>query len=100
MKQIEIVIYMGIKERFEEFLDEYDIEEYIIIPRVHGKIKGASPKMDTHVWPGYFILYRFCMKDDDFKNFREGMLKREEEWEKEGFMATVKSIEERCGGVL
>jgi|GEM_PF-1648458 len=99
MKEIEVIIYMGIKERFEKVLEEEKIEEYIIAPKVLGRIKGSDPRLDTHVWPGYFITYCFCMEDGRYEDFRERLFQMERDWEKEGFLATVRKIEERCGGM-
>ena len=100
MKKVEIIIYMGLQDQFEEVLKEENIDEYIIIPKVLGKLKGADPKMDTHTWPGYFLQYRFCINDEQYETLRKKIYDFEREWEKEGFLATIWEIQERCGGRL
>jgi len=98
MKKVEVIIYMGLQEHFEKVLKEEGIEEYIIVPKVLGKLKGSNPKTDTHTWPGYYLLYRFCVPNEQYEGFRERLYGLEDDWEKEGFMATIWEIDERCGG--
>lgn len=98
MKQIEVVIYMGLEDQFQSVIEEEKIDEYFIIPRVIGKLRGTDPKLDTHVWPGYFVNYRFCLNDEKYESFRKKIEGVKEEWIKEGFLLTVREIEERCGG--
>jgi len=100
MKKAEVIIYMGLQDQFEEVLREEGIDEYIIVPKVLGRLKGSNPKMDTHTWPGYFLLYHFCVEDEKYGAFREKLYGFEDDWEKEGFLATIYEIEERCGGRL
>jgi len=100
MKKVEVIIYMGLQEQFEEVLKEEGIEEYIIVPKVLGKLKGSNPKTDTHTWPGYFLLYSFCVEDEKYEAFREKLYGLEDDWEKEGFLATIWEIDERFGGCL
>jgi len=98
MKQIEVVIYMGLEDQFQEVLEEEKVNEYFMVPKVIGKLKGTDPKLDTHIWPGYFAQYKFCLDDKDFESFREKIEGKKQDWIKEGFLLTVKEIEERCGG--
>jgi hypothetical protein len=100
MKQIEVVIYMGLRDQFQEILEEEGIEEYFEIPKVVGKLRGTEPKFDTHVWPGYFVQFRFCLEEKKYKSFRKRIEEKKEEWIHEGFLVTVEEIEERCGGSL
>lgn len=99
MKKLEIIIYMGLQDQFEEVLKEESIDEYIMIPRVLGRLKGREPNMDSHLWPGYFLFYCFCMEDDRYENFRERLLEVKKDWGEEGFLATVGEIEERYRGI-
>jgi hypothetical protein len=98
MKQIEVVIFMGLHDQFQEILEEEKVDEYFMVPRVVGKLAGTDPKMDTHVWPGYFVQYKFCLGDKKYEAFRRRVEKNKDTWIKEGFLLTVKEIEERCGG--
>ena len=98
MKQIEVVIYVGLEDQFREVIEQEKIDEYFITPKVIGKLRGTEPKLDTHVWPGYFVQYKFCLEDKDFKSFRKKIERDKEDWIKEGFLLTVREIEERCGG--
>jgi hypothetical protein len=98
MKQIEVVIYMGLQDRFQEVMEEEKIDEYFITPRVIGKLRGTDPKLDTHVWPGYFVHYKFCLDDKKFESFRNKIEAKKDEWVREGFLLTVNEIKERCGG--
>lgn len=100
MKQIEVVIFMGLRDQFQEILEEEGIEEYFEIPKVIGKLGGTDPKLDTHIWPGYFVLYRFCLEGKKYKTFKEKMEEKKRDWVHEGFLVTVEEIEERCGGSL
>jgi hypothetical protein len=98
MKQIEVVIFMGLQDQFQEILEEEKVDEYFMTPKVIGKLKGTDPKLDTHIWPGYFVNYKFCLDDKDFESFRKKIEKNKDAWIHEGFLLTVKEIEERCGG--
>ena len=98
MKQIEVVIYVGLEDQFREVIEQEKIDEQFITPKVIGKLRGTEPKLDTHVWPGYFVQYKFCLEDKDFKSFRKKIERDKEDWIKEGFLLTVREIEERCGG--
>ncbi|MEJ2306412.1 MAG: hypothetical protein P8Y62_07545 [candidate division WOR-3 bacterium] len=98
MKQIEVVIYVGLEDQFREVIEQEKIDEYFITPKVIGKLRGTEPKLDTHVWPGYFVQYKFCLEDKAFESFRKKIEGEKEDWIKEGFLLTVREIEERCGG--
>lgn len=98
MKQIEVVIFMGLKDQFQEILDIEKVDEYFMTPKVIGKLAGTDPKLDTHVWPGYFVQYKFCLDDKKFESFRKKVEEKKQDWIKEGFLLMVKEIEERCGG--
>lgn len=100
MKQIEVVIYMALKDQFQEILKEEEIDEYFVIPKALGKLRGSDPRMDNVVWPGYFLLYRFCLEGKKFKTFKERIEEKKKDWIREGFLVTVREIEERCGGSL
>ena len=98
MKQIEVVIFMGLQDQFQEILEEEKVDEYFMVPKVIGKLGGTDPKLNTHVWPGYFVQYKFCLDDDKYGNFRKKIEGKKDTWTKEGFLLTVREIEERCGG--
>ena len=98
MKQIEVVIFMGLQDQFQEILEEEKVDEYFMVPRVIGKLRGTAPKLNTHVWPGYFVKYEFCLDDKKYEGFRKRVEKNKDIWIKEGFLLTVKEIQERCGG--
>ncbi|MEO0293232.1 MAG: PG0541 family transporter-associated protein [candidate division WOR-3 bacterium] len=98
MKQIEIIIFMGLEDQLQSILEEEKIDEYFIIPKVIGKLKGSEPKLDTHIWPGFFVQYKFCLEDKKYESFRKKIEKKKKDWIKEGFLFTVRKIEERCGG--
>jgi hypothetical protein len=98
MKQIEAVIYMGLEDQFQEVIEQEKIDEYFVTPRVIGKLRGTDPKLDTHVWPGYFAHYKFCIDDEKYESFRKRVEDKKDEWVKEGFLLMVNEIEERCGG--
>ncbi len=100
MKQIEVVIFMGLQDQFQEILEEEKVDEYFMNPKVIGKLKGTDPKLDTHIWPGYFAHYEFCLDDKKYESFRRRIEKNKDTWINEGFLLTVKEIEERCGGCL
>ncbi|MCK4525807.1 hypothetical protein KAW18_00435 [candidate division WOR-3 bacterium] len=99
MKRIECIIYTGIEDQFLEVLEQEQIVEYVMIPRAIGRLKSSEPRMDSHIWPGYFLIYKFCMEDERYERFRPCLKKMLRDWGKEGFMATVEQIEEICGGV-
>lgn len=98
MKQIEIVIFMGLQDQFQEILEGEKVDEYFMTPKVIGRLKGTNPKLDTHIWPGYFVHYKFCLDDKKYESFRRRVEERKQDWIKEGFLLMVKEIEERCGG--
>jgi hypothetical protein len=100
MKQIEIVIFMGLQDQFQNILEKEKIDEYFMTPKVIGKLKGTDPKLDTHIWPGYFVQYKFCMDDKKYGSFRKRIERFKDDWTSEGFLLTVNDIEERCGGCL
>ncbi len=100
MKQIEVVIFMGLQNQFQEILEEEKVDEYFMTPRVIGKLKGTNPKLDTHIWPGYFVQYKFCLDDKKYVSFRKRIEKLKDTWVKEGFLLMVNDVEERCGGRL
>lgn len=100
MKKVEIIIYMGLRDQFEDVLKEEGIDEYVIIPKVLGRLKGSDPKMDNHLWPGYFFLYRFCLDNEQYESLRERIYNLEDDWENEGFLATIWEIDEWRGGGL
>jgi hypothetical protein len=98
MKQIEIVIFMGLQDQFQKILEEEKIDEYFITPKIIGKLRGTEPKFDTHIWPGYFVQYKFCLDDKKYGSFRKKIEKVKNTWTSEGFLLTVNNVEERCGG--
>jgi hypothetical protein len=100
MKQIEVVIFMGLQDQFQKILEEEKIDEYFMTPKVIGKLKGTAPKLDTHIWPGYFVQYKFCLDDKKYGSFRKKIEKVKDTWTSEGFLLTVNNVEERCGGSL
>jgi hypothetical protein len=100
MKQIEVVIFMGLQDQFQSILEEEKVDEYFMTPKVIGKLRGTEPKLDTHIWPGYFAQYKFCLNDKKYEGFRKRIEKVKDNWVKEGFLVIVNDIEERCGGSL
>lgn len=100
MKQVEVVIFMGLQDQFREVLDEEKVEEYFMIPKVTGRLSGTDPKLDTHIWPGYFVQYKFCLDEKKYENFRRNIEKKKDAWTREGFLLIVNEIQERCGGCL
>jgi len=98
MKQIEVVIFMGLQDQFQNILEEEEVDEYFITPKVIGKLAGTDPRLNTHVWPGYFVHYKFCLEDKKYENFRRRIEENKNAWISEGFLLTVNEIEERCGG--
>ena len=97
MKKLEVTIYMGFQDQFEILLEEEGVEEYLISPKVLGRLKGADPKMNTHVWPGYLMTYHFCAEEKKYARLKERIMEIKEEWTKEGFMTTVTNVQERIG---
>ena len=98
MKQIEVVVFMGLQDQFQSILEEEKVDEYFMVPKVIGKLAGTDPKLNTHVWPGYFVQYKFCLDNKKYESFRRRVEVKKQDWIKEGFLLTVNDIEERCGG--
>ena len=98
MKQIEVVVFMGLQDQFQSILEEEKVDEYFMVPKVIGKLAGTDPKLNTHVWPGYFVQYKFCLDNKKYESFRRRVEGKKQDWIKEGFLLTVNDIEERCGG--
>lgn len=37
--------------------EEMDIQHWTKIPKAFGKGKRSEPLLDTHIWPGYHVIY-------------------------------------------
>ena len=97
MKKLEVTIFMGFQDQFEKLLEEEGVEECLILPKVLGRLKGADPKMDTHIWPGYLMTYCFCADEKKYARLKERFMEITDAWIKEGFMTTVTNVKERIG---
>ena len=54
---IRVYLNVGIDGEFFQLMNDLGVDEYIKIPKAIGRLKGLEPMEDTHVWPGYFVVY-------------------------------------------
>jgi len=84
-KMIDIYFDAGFEDIILEKLKEEGINEYYKFPKVLGKTLQSEPKLDEHIWPGYFILIKFIIDESQVKGVLNELKKAGELYRDKGF---------------
>ncbi len=85
IKMVDIYFDAGFEDVVIERLEKMGINAYYKFPKVLGKTPQSEPKLDEHIWPGYFILIRFKIDDTKIKDALPALKKMEESYKDKGF---------------
>ncbi len=93
MKMIKVYLNVGIDEEFLRLLKSLGVDEYIKIPKALGKLKGLEPMEDTHIWPGYFVIYEIPSEEKKVKKLVKSIREFADKYRDEGVCIIIQDIE-------
>lgn len=93
MKLIKVYLNVGIDEEFLSLLKERGVPQYIKVPKALGKLEGLDPMEDSHVWPGYFVLYEIPMDEKEAKKLLKDLEKFASKYKEEGVCVLIQDVE-------
>ena len=92
MKMLQIICDSGFEEYLLEKLEKEGIKSFTKIEKALGKGKSSEPHMDSHIWPGFYVLYFICVSDEEYDRVKPALLQIKERIKKEGFKVFVYNI--------
>lgn len=92
MKMLQIICDSRFEEYLLEKLEKEGIKYFTKIEKALGKGKSSEPHMDSHIWPGFHVLYFIAVSEEDYNKVKQALLEIKEKIKKEGFKVFVYNI--------
>lgn len=92
MKMLQIICDSGFEEYLLERLEREGIKYFTKIEKALGKGNSSQPHMDSHIWPGFHVLYFISVSDEEYNKVKPVLLEIKEKIKKEGFKVFVYDI--------
>lgn len=92
MKMLQIICDSGFEEYLLERLEKEGIKSFTKIEKALGKGNSSQPHMDSHIWPGFHVLYFIAVSDEDYNRIKQMLLEIKEKIKREGFKVFVYNI--------
>ncbi len=89
-----IIIDAALEEILLERLKEEGFNEYTKVPKAMGEGESSDPHLDTHVWPGYHVLYLVAVEEERREEMLKLMREMREAYKKRGFKAFILPLHE------
>ena len=85
LKMVDVYFDAGFEDIVMETLEKAGIASYFRFPKVLGKTPQSDPKLDEHIWPGYFILIKFIIDESQIKDVLDELRRIESLYKDKGF---------------
>ena len=92
MKLLMMVFDAALEDVIQVRLQQLGLEHWTKLERALGKGSRSQPLLNTHVWPGYHVVY--FVKVDDFNPYRQAFQEMSQEFAHRGFRTFVLPLEE------
>jgi len=93
VKMVDVYFDAGFEDIILEILKREGINEYYKFPKVLGKTAQSEPKLDGHIWPGYFILISLPVDEENSVHILNVLKKAGKSYKGKGFAVYVTSVE-------
>ena len=95
MKLINLTFSSDIESAVVRTLRENGIECFLKVPKLLGRAGvECSPLLDDHVWPGFMVMYRILVDDEDYSRVKPVLVELARKHRDKGFRATALDAEE------
>jgi hypothetical protein len=95
MKLINLTFSSDMESAVANTLKENGIECFLKVPKLLGRAGvECAPLLDDHVWPGFMVMYRILVEDDDYQTVKPVLSGLADRYRDRGFRATVLDVAE------
>ncbi len=92
MKLLMFVFDAALEDIILQEFQTMGIEGWTKIPKAYGKGHRSDPLLDTHIWPGYHVLY--VVKVDDPEPLKPKLRELSEKYKHRGFRVFILPLED------
>lgn len=94
MKLFLLVFDVAVEDVVLKTLEEAGFRCYTKIPKALGRGKTSDPYMDTHIWPGYHVIYIVAVESEEIERLKEVLGGLKDLYREKGFKTFVLPLEE------
>jgi|Deesub1362A_J573_1020465.scaffolds.fasta_scaffold00030_29 nitrogen regulatory protein PII len=92
MKMLQIICDSGFEDYLLENFEKEGIKYFTKIEKALGKGSSSEPHLDSHIWPGFHVLYFVAVQDEKYDKIKKLLLKMKKELKGRGFKVFVYDI--------
>lgn len=92
MKMLQIICDSGFEDYLLENFEKKGIKHFTKIEKALGKGSSSEPHMDTHIWPGFHVIYFVAIEDEKYDELKNTLLEVKEKLKGKGFKVFVYDI--------
>lgn len=92
MKMFQIICDSGFEDYLIENLEKVGVKHFTKIEKALGKGSSSEPHMDTHIWPGFHVLYFVAVEDEKYEELKNMFFEMKKKLKGKGFKVFVYEI--------
>lgn len=94
MKLFLIIFDAALEDIVLKTLEKAGFNDYTALPKAIGRGKRSEPHLDSHVWPGYHVIYLIRVAEEESEKMKVELKKLKETYTERGFKVFVLPIQE------
>ncbi len=95
MKMLQIICNSGFEDYLLKNFEKIGIKRFTKIERALGKGESSEPHMDSHIWPGFHVIYFVAVEDEKYPKVKSMLFEMKEKLKEKGFKVFVYNIFEK-----
>lgn len=92
MKMFQIICDSGFEDYLVENLEKIGAKYFTKIEKALGRGSSSEPHMDSHIWPGFHVLYFVAVENEKYEKVKEVLLEIKENLKGKGFKVFVYDV--------